>query len=77
MPIFEYTVDDEPFKTDKHELTPREILERAKFDPKKFYLIQVEPGKEISYQGKDEERIKMRDHMVFITAKIGPTPVSC
>lgn len=76
MTNIEYTVDDVPFKTDKEFLTPLEILTRASFDPKRFYLILIEHDHEISYKDKDNERIKMHDHMKFITAKIGPTPVS-
>ena len=76
MPKFEYTVDDEPFTTDKHDMTPREILTIAKYDPSKFYLIQIEGDHEVSYKDKPDEVIHMHDHMKFITAKLGPTPTS-
>ena len=76
MPTFHYSVDDEPFETHLEVMTPREILDIAKFDPQKFYLIQIEGDHDVSYEGKLDERIHMHNDMKFITAKIGPTPVS-
>ena len=62
--------------TEKHEMTPREILDLAGFDPSKFYLIQIEGDHEVSYKDRPDEVIHMHDKMTFITAKLGPTPVS-
>lgn len=70
-----YKVDDAAFTTDKPELKVKKILEIAGFDPAKFYLIEVQP-KEESFKGRDNEAIHMVENMLFITAKIGPTPVS-
>ena len=57
-------------------MTPGQILEKAGFDPTKFYLIQIEGDHEVSYKGQDNVPIHMHNHMKFITAKLGPTPVS-
>ncbi len=76
MPNFHYTVDDKPFTTTSEVMTPAEILSKAGFDPTKFYLIQIEGDHEVSYKGEPDKPIHMHDHMVFITAKLGPTPVS-
>lgn len=76
MVKFEYTVDDETFTTSEKELTPRQILTEARFDPTKVYLILTEGDHDVSYRDKPDEVIHMHEKMIFITAKLGPTPVS-
>lgn len=76
MPEFDYSVDDEKFETEKHKLTPREILTNAGYDASAFYLIQIEGDHDISYKDKLDDEIELHNHMKFITAKLGPTPVS-
>lgn len=81
MPTFEYTVDGEPYTTDKQIMTPNEILLGAKCgtskcDPSIYYLIQIEGDHDVSYKDKGTEQIHTHNNMKFVTAKIGPTPVS-
>lgn len=71
-----YTVDDEPQKTTRHELTAQEILRDAGIDPSTHYLVEIEEHKRISYQQDPLKKIHMRDHMKFVSVSTGPTPVS-
>ncbi len=74
--LFLYTVDGEPQKTSQHELTARQILVEAGFDPATRYLIQLIGNVQDSFESKPDVPIHMHEHMVFITASIGPMPVS-
>lgn len=77
MPEFKYQVDGEPQETDKHELTPNEILKKAGYDPQKYYLVEIEGQKQISFKDKGNEEIHMHEHMKFITVLIqGGVPLS-
>jgi hypothetical protein len=77
MPTFEYTVDDEPFSTTEHILTPRFILtENAKKDVTLFYLVLRTGNATHSYKDTLDEPIHMHEKMTFYTNAIGPTPVS-
>lgn len=72
-----FTVDGEPFETDKRELTPNEIIkEFGGQDPATNYLVQIKDGHKISYQGKGNEPIEMHNGMQFQIVSTGPTPVS-
>lgn len=75
MPTFDYTVDGEPQKTTKHELTVAEILSAAAVDPAERYLIEL-VGKVQRPMKNLEEVLHMHEHMKFITAFIGPVPVA-
>lgn len=74
MKTFEYSVDGEPQTTTEHELTAAKILSDAGLDPTQRYLIEL--------KGKHQERlandavVHMHEHMKFVTAFIGPVPVS-
>ena len=74
MKAIDYTVDDEPQTTTDKELTAREILQRAGLNPAERYLTLL--------NGKHQERLEpdkvvhMHEHMKFISAFIGPVPVS-
>lgn len=72
----EYKVDDDSYYTNEKEMTPRDILHKAHFDPKQVYLIQITDAGETSYKDNVDEKILMYSNMVFITARLGPTPVS-
>jgi len=78
MPIFKYTVDDEPFETDQHTLTPRYILTKnAHKDVSLFYLVlRTGNAPPHSYKDQLDESIHMHEKMTFYTNAIGPTPVS-
>lgn len=70
-----FTVDGEPFETHERDRTPNEILVIAGLKPELRYLEEVSPA-EISFKDRGEERIRMVNHMVFISLSIGPTPTS-
>ena len=72
-----FTVDGEPHKTDKRELTPDEIIRKyGERDPSKNYLVQIVGGQKESYQGKGHIPIKMHDGMRFQIICTGPMTVS-
>jgi hypothetical protein len=71
-----FTVDGEPVQTRERRLTPNQILGLAGIDPASHYLVQVKGRQQISYQGKGEEPITVRQHAVFVSVSTGPTPTS-
>jgi hypothetical protein len=73
-----YMLDDEPFTTTEHTLTPRTILGNAKINAETHYLVLLhgESGQRTSYQGKLDEPITMHPNMKFLSISTGPTPVS-
>jgi len=72
-----YTVDKEPQETTHHKLTAYEIIKNAGVDPETHYLIRLkgDHGKE-SYQNEPKKVIHLHNCMRFLTASLGPTPVS-
>jgi hypothetical protein len=75
--VIHYMVDGEPQETTKHKLTVAEIMRLAGVDPAKHYLIQLKShGGEQSYKDQPEIVIHLHEGMKFITASLGPTPVS-
>ena len=75
--VIHYLVDGEAQETTKHILTPTDIMDKAKVDPKTHYLIRlIGEKKQESYQDRPEAKIHMHQGMRFITASLGPTPVS-
>jgi hypothetical protein len=74
MKTFEYTVDGETQSTSEHTLTAEQIRRNAGLDPVQRYLIRLD--------GKNQKKLEMSDvvhmheHMKFVTAFIGPVPVS-
>lgn len=76
MPTFSYTVDDEPYTTTAHVLTPIQILQEAKIDPATHYLVLLQGQHQHSYKDNPNEEIHMHEHMKFIAISTGPTPVS-
>jgi hypothetical protein len=72
-----FMVDGEPYETEKHELTPDEIIRNyAERDPATHYLVQITGGEKISYQSEGNKPIKMHDGMRFQVLSTGPMTVS-
>ena len=71
-----YWVDDERQETEQEELTPVQIMEHAKIDPKNHYLVQIKGKERISYKDDPNQKIRMRNGMKFVSVSTGPTPVS-
>ena len=72
---FDFTVDDETFKTDQHTLTARAILEIAGVDPSSHYLVEIHGREQTEHKDLNDE-IHMHEHAKFISVSTGPTPVS-
>lgn len=75
-PVFHYTLDDEPYTTSEHSLTPRQILGKAGLSPDNYYLVQIKGHEQESYKDKPDQEIHMHNHMKFISVFTGETPVS-
>jgi hypothetical protein len=73
---FTVNVDGEPVEIPRKGVTPRIILEAADLDPEKRYLIEKHGNQTTSYQGKLDEEIKVHQNQEFLTACLGPVPVS-
>jgi hypothetical protein len=75
--VIHYTVDDEPQETHEKVLTAAQIVRNAGLDPEQRYLLELVPSKDpLSFEGKMDSEIKMREGTRFITAGTGPTPQS-
>ena len=73
----DYTVDGRDFTTDEKELTPTTIMTLAGIDAGTHFLTEVLKDKsQVSLEGQNDVAIKMKDDMVFVSAKTGPTGVS-
>lgn len=70
MPTFEYTIDNEPQSTDQLELTAVQIMNNAKIDPNKNYLVELEGQHQIPYKDNPQTLIHMHEHMKFITVAL-------
>jgi hypothetical protein len=73
--VIEYKVNDEDQTTKHRHLTASEILVHAGIEPTANYLAEVSP-EHVSFEGKPDEKIRMHQHMKFISVSIKPTPVS-
>lgn len=71
-----FLVDGEPVSTEERILTPVQIMELGHVDPASNYLVRIEGRHQISYKDKPNEKIEVREGEVFVTVRIGPTPVS-
>lgn len=74
--VITFDVDDEPIETTEKTLTPNEIMGLAKVDPTNHYLVEVKGRNQESFEGRDDEPIKIHAKEKFITVATGPTPVS-
>lgn len=73
----DFMIDGESFTTTTHALTPRQLLEDyIDLDPATHYLIWVHGREQTSYEGEPDAVIELHEHQTFITASLGPTPVS-
>ena len=73
--MIKYVVE-EPQETEHSKLTADQILEKAHFAPKHFYLVEIRGRERISYEGRGHEEVHLHDGLKFIAIHIGPTPVS-
>lgn len=69
-------LDDEKLVLPDRDTTPNEILLAAKLDPATHYLVEVKGRRQIPYQGKGDEPIRVKDGDTFISLSTGPTPTS-
>lgn len=70
-------VDGEPFVAPSRHMTPNEIIVQATGkDPATHHLVQITKHERISYQGKGNDPIRLREGMRFQVVSTGPTPVS-
>jgi hypothetical protein len=74
-PTFDYTVDEEPQSTTEHQLTVRQILDKAGLDSSSHYLVQLKGNHRETLTDLDAV-IHMHEHMKFISVSTQPTPVS-
>ena len=74
-PAFDFTVDGEPFTTEEHVLTARQILDIAGVDTNSHYLVEIRGREQVEHKNLDDE-IHMHEHAKFISVSTGPTPVS-
>jgi hypothetical protein len=74
--VFHYTVDDEPYTTNEHTLTPKEILAKAGLSADNYYLVQIRGREQESYKDRPNEPIHMHNDMKFISVFTGETTVS-
>ena len=75
-PTFKYSVDGDERTTSEHQLTAREILKEAGFNPDDRFLVEVKGKNQESYQNRLDEQIHMHANQKFITVFIGTVPVS-
>jgi hypothetical protein len=74
---FSFEIDGAPYSTQDKTLTPRELLSQfAHLDPDSHYLIEINGRDQKSFEGAPDQTIHMHQHQKFITASLGPTPVS-
>lgn len=71
-----FKVDGEPITTTETHLTPNQILSLAGIDSSTNYLVQIEGRHQVSYQGRGDEPIRVRENAVFVSVSTGPTPTS-
>lgn len=73
-----FFLDGEPEVTDRHELTPNQIIaEYGGKDPATYYLIQIQGGHEVNnYKDNGNTIIQMKNGTHYQMISTGPTPVS-
>lgn len=76
MHTIEFMVDEKQVSTTDKELSADAILELAGLDSTKRYLVRLEGKKQISYQGRGGDIIKVHPNQEFLSVGIGPTPLS-
>ena len=72
-----FTVDGEPYETERREWTPDEIITKfAEKDPSTNYLVQIEGNHKKSFQGEGNNTFELHEGARFQVISTGPTPVS-
>jgi hypothetical protein len=72
-----FNLDGEEHETSHHKLTANQIIsEFGKQDLATNYLVEIQGTHKVSYQGKGDEEIKLRDGLCFQIISTGPKPVS-
>lgn len=70
-------VDAEPYTPPRRRMTPNEIITNAaNANPAENYLVQIKGRHRVSYEGKGDIPIRLRDGMSFQVIFTGATPVS-
>ena len=74
----EIFVDGEEYKPQRHEMTPNEIIRDfgGKTDVSKFYLMEIAKPENLSFQGKGDTPICLRNKMAFMVMSLAPATVS-
>ena len=70
------TIDGEEFEIEDRTQTPDELLALAVSNPDQHYLIKVKNKKQISFQGRGGEGLRVHKGDAFVTVFMGPTTVS-
>jgi Multiubiquitin len=74
---FTIIVDGESYEPAARTMTPNQIIiQAAHKEPATHHLVQITKSDRISYQGKGDDPIRLRDGMRFQVISTGPTPVS-
>ena len=73
---FTVTVDGEEVEIPRKGASPDEILVAAGLDPQKRYLIEKKGNNTVSYKDRGQDDINVHENQVFLTACLGPVPVS-
>jgi hypothetical protein len=72
-----FFVDGERYTTHQEKWTPSEIIRKfAEKDPSANYLVQIHGHDRVSYEGRGDIPIELRNGMRFQVISTGPTPVS-
>ena len=73
----DFTVDGEECETRRHEMTANDIIrEFGKQDPANNYLVEIQGTRKESYEGRGNEKIRLRDGLCFLIISTGPKTVS-
>ena len=73
--VFHFTVDGEQLTTTEPLLTVAQILTLAGLDLNQHYLVEYAEHR-INYKGRNAHVVTMHDGQVFVSAHLGPVPVS-
>ena len=71
-----FTVDGERITVRTERMTPNEILTKAEIDPATHYLVEIKGRDQISYEGRGDIEIRIRNGDKFVSVSTGPTPTS-
>ncbi|MET4804296.1 E2/UBC family protein [Bradyrhizobium sp. LB11.1] len=75
--IIHFSVDAEPYETERREWTPNEIItEFSGLDITTHYLIETDPHHQANFQGKGTVPFELHDCASFQVISVGPAPVS-